>query len=416
MNAPKRAAPAAGAPSLDDFTWFSNPLDWRPIDRLILLGALTLLAPGMFGGVLWATLVFAPEYLVPDVTQAMMIFFIGHGLLLLGFLIAAFRRRHVDNHFPAYENFIIVSFVVAVMLNTWVAGTHFTMGLLLLFMGINITSALADVRKIRLAYIGVCVLMLVLAVLDIAGVAPYAPIFAKPPFNADGSPTLGWLGVQVQLAFILLAISAISMAAIHRWVERENLYREMSTIDGLTRLANRRSFIERGHNELSRAQRVGTSPVACVMVDLDHFKRINDTFGHHAGDQVLVVASGVMMESARQYDEVGRYGGEEFAILLPGASLEAAEVVAERIRARIAATPVEVDGKTIYMTASFGVSCYPAPGIGDLNDLLKAADKALYVAKESGRNRVCLATEAPEPEPAHDAAPVTEASPGTAPA
>ena len=127
------------------------------------------------------------------------------------------------------------------------------------------------------------------------------------------------------------------------------------------------------------------------MVDLDHFKRINDTWGHHAGDKVLIAASSIMMDTARQYDEVGRYGGEEFAILLPNANLEGAAVVAERIREKIAATIVEVDGNAISMTASFGVACYPAPGIDDLNDLLKAADKALYEAKESGRNRVVTA-------------------------
>jgi diguanylate cyclase (GGDEF)-like protein len=171
----------------------------------------------------------------------------------------------------------------------------------------------------------------------------------------------------------------------------------MSTIDGLTRLTNRRSFIERGHSEFSRARRISAGGVACVMVDLDYFKRINDTWGHHAGDQVLVAASAILMESARQYDEVGRYGGEEFAILLPGVSLETAAAVAERIREKIATTEVEVDGNSISMSASFGVACYPAPGIEDLNDLLKAADKALYVAKESGRNRVVMAEQA-DPE------------------
>jgi diguanylate cyclase (GGDEF)-like protein len=128
------------------------------------------------------------------------------------------------------------------------------------------------------------------------------------------------------------------------------------------------------------------------MVDLDHFKRINDTWGHHAGDQVLVAASAILMESARQYDEVGRYGGEEFAILLPGVALDDAALVAERIREKIAATRVEVDGNSIAMSASFGVACYPSPGIENLNDLLKAADKALYAAKESGRNKVCVET------------------------
>lgn len=171
----------------------------------------------------------------------------------------------------------------------------------------------------------------------------------------------------------------------------------MSTIDGLTRLTNRSSFIARGQSELSRARRV-PAHVACVMVDLDHFKRINDTWGHHAGDKVLVVASSILMEMARQYDEVGRYGGEEFAILLPNATIDGAAAVAERIREKIATTSVEVDGQKISMTASFGVACYPAPGINDLNDLLKAADKALYEAKESGRNRVVQAREAEDSE------------------
>ena len=409
MNAPHRAA--AGGHSPDDFTWLSNPLDWRPIDRLILLGALTLLAPSMFGSVLLLTLATAPEFLAAGPARGMLAFYALHGLALAAYLVSALSRREREHDFPAFENFIIVSFVVVVMLSTWLTGTHFTMGLLLLFLGINITSALANIRKIKLAYLATCVLMALLAVADFAGVLPFAPLFAKMPLNPDGSPMLGWLAAQVQLAAILLAISAISMAAINRWVERENLYREMSTIDGLTRLANRRSFIERGRSELSRAQRMGTSPVACVMVDLDHFKRINDTHGHHAGDQVLVVASAIMMENARQYDEVGRYGGEEFAILLPGASMEAAAMVAERIRARIEATPVDVDGKTVRMTASFGVSCYPAPGVGNLNDLLKAADKALYVAKEGGRNRVCLA----EPEPEEVAAAADAGADGVAP-
>ena len=94
----------------------------------------------------------------------------------------------------------------------------------------------------------------------------------------DGTLVTGWLALQVTIAAVLLAISRISMAAVSRWVERENLYREMSTIDGLTRLTNRRSFIERGESQLSRALRTPAASVACVMVDLDHFKRINDTW------------------------------------------------------------------------------------------------------------------------------------------
>ncbi|MCD6061072.1 MAG: diguanylate cyclase [Moraxellaceae bacterium] len=379
----------ANAPA--DFSWFSNPLDWRTIDRLILLGSLVMLAPGLFGLALVAAFYITPDYLYFGLARPLLVLYGLHVLLLGGFLYAALRRRQHSDDWPVFENFIIASFLFTVLVTAWLTGTHFAEGLLLIFLGINITSALANIQKIRKAYLWGCAVMALFAVIDFSGALPAAPLLAKPMVGPDGQLVLGWLVIRVVLAAILLAISAISMAAINRWVERENLYREMSTIDGLTRLTNRRSFIERGHSELSRAQRTGSGSVACVMVDLDHFKKINDTWGHHAGDAVLVAASAIMMSSARQYDEVGRYGGEEFALLLPGTTLESAVCVAERIRERIATTPVAVDGKTIPMTASFGVALYPAPGIETLNDLLKAADKALYEAKEAGRNCVCTA-------------------------
>lgn len=382
----------APAPRPTEFTWLSNPLDWRAIDRFILLGALVMLAPGMFGAALVLAMVLAPDYLHLDVAQPLLGLYVLHLLLLGGLLVAALRRRHHHDDWPAFENFIIGSFLFTVLVSAVLTGTHFAEGLLVVFLGISIASALSSIRKIRVAYVLVCGVMALMAVIDLSGVVHPAPLLAKPVINPDGSLVLGWLLVRICLAVILLPIMGISIAAVSRWVERENLYREMSTIDGLTRLTNRRSFIERGQSELSRAQRMGESPVACVMVDLDHFKKINDTWGHHAGDQVLVAASAIMMLSARPYDEVGRYGGEEFAILLPGATLESAVIVAERIREKIASTPVEVDGHTIVMTASFGVSCFPAGDIDNLNDLLKAADRALYAAKGSGRNRVCVDT------------------------
>lgn len=381
---------SAGSTVPDDFSWISNPLDWRAIDRLILLASLVMIAPVMFGTTLLTAMWLTPRFIDHGVGVWLLAFYAVHGIVLGTYIAVALRRRHECNDWPALENFVVGSFVVNVLVGSFLTGTHFSQGLLLIFLGINITSALANIHKILTAYFLVCVVMMVFAVIDFTGAIRTAPLFAVAPITPDGAPVTGWLAVQVTLGAILLAISRISMATISRWVEREDLYREMSTIDGLTRLTNRSSFIARGHSELSRARRV-PAHVACVMVDLDHFKRINDTWGHHAGDKVLVVASSILMEMARQYDEVGRYGGEEFAILLPNATIDGAAAVAERIREKIATTSVEVDGQKISMTASFGVACYPAPGIDDLNDLLKAADKALYEAKESGRNRVVLA-------------------------
>lgn len=367
---------------------WTNPLDWRPIDRHILLGSMLMLVPLVFSGWLVGTLWLAPEYLNHGVAVALLVLYFLQALILGGLLLVALRMRRTRQEWPPLENFVIVSLVVSVMVGSYASGTLFTQGLLIMLLGVNIAMGLADTRKIHVAYLCVCVAMVIIAVIEFSRILPHAMLFARPPQQADGSLTTGWLAFQVMVAFLLVAIIRITIAVVGRWVERENLYREMSSIDGLTGLSNRRTFIERGQSEIKLAQRTTLSSVACVLVDLDHFKSINDTWGHHAGDRVLVAASSILMDHTREYDEVGRYGGEEFAILMPGLSLDEAAAAAERIRAKIAASPVLVDGQTIPVTASMGVACFPAAHIGNLNELLKAADKALYLAKQSGRNQV----------------------------
>ncbi|HNE21424.1 MAG TPA: GGDEF domain-containing protein, partial [Turneriella sp.] len=289
---------------------------------------------------------------------------------------------------PLFEDVIIYSYVAVVFIQSWLSGTHYTTGMLLLMVGAYMTSALADIRKVLRAYIVVVVIFAIFGVAEASGRFTYAPIFAKSPYNADGSPVWGWFAIHVTQVSALLVITYVGIMATKRWVERENLFREMSTIDGLTRLTNRRSFIERSQSEFARARRVPISGISCIMIDIDHFKKINDTLGHHAGDAVLVQTAGLLLASARQYDEVGRYGGEEFAVLLPETTIEVATQVAERLREKIAAQNITVDGKPVRVTASFGVACFPGEGVETINDLLKAADAALYKAKHAGRNRV----------------------------
>lgn len=373
----------------------TNPLDWRPIDRHLLLAALVMIAPLLFGSWLGASLWQAPEYLNPAVAYPLMAGYVLHAVILVGLLLVGMKQRQSREEWPMLENVVIWSFVINTLVSGFSTGTHFTSGLLVIFLGINIASALASIGKIGVAHLFTCSVMSVFAMIDLTGLAEPAPLFATPLLKPQGASVTGWVSLHVVIGAVLLAIGYLSILAISRWVERENLYREMSTVDGLTRLTNRRSFIERGQNEFSRAQRMPPGVMACVMADLDHFKRINDTWGHHAGDQVLITASGILMENTRQHDEVGRYGGEEFAILMPGITLEEALVAAERIRASIEATVVDCDGHRISMTASLGVAAYPGEGIDSLNALLKAADKALYVAKESGRNRVVRVAPSP---------------------
>lgn len=373
-------------------SWFSNPLDWAHIDRLILLAGMVLLVPIFFGGVLALTMLLAPEWLNLRVALPMFILHASYLAVMLAFLFVAFRKRQSVSSWPEFEDFIIYSYVFIVIVQSWLSGTHYTTGMLLLMIGAYMTSALADIRKVLRAYVIVVIIFAILGIAELSGQFTYAPIFAKSPYKADGSPVWGWFAVQATQVSALLVITYVGIMATKRWVERENLFREMSTIDGLTRLTNRRSFIERSESEFARARRVPISGISCIMIDIDHFKKINDTLGHHAGDAVLVQTAGLLLANRRQYDEVGRYGGEEFAVLLPETSLEDATQIAERLREKIAAQSITVDGKKISVTASFGVACFPGEGVETINDLLRAADAALYKAKHTGRNRVVADT------------------------
>ena len=163
--------------------------------------------------------------------------------------------------------------------------------------------------------------------------------------------------------------------------------RHISQTDALTELDNRRYIEERLVEMFGHASRFG-EPLACMMCDLDKFKPVNDTHGHQAGDAVLRQFAHLLRREAREIDRAGRYGGEEFIILLPGTSAEAATVFAERVRAATEATVFAFDGGTLRMTMSCGVAAWPHPSIESTDALVKAADDALYVAKETGRNRV----------------------------
>ena len=173
----------------------------------------------------------------------------------------------------------------------------------------------------------------------------------------------------------------------------ESLEREeaLATRDSLTGLPNRRALYDRARAELNRAEREKRS-VGVIMLDIDHFKPINDRFGHAAGDEALRRVAEVLQKSKRDYDYTGRWGGDEFLTILPGTSMLQAGLVAERIRASIDMVRLEVGGAdTVELRSSLGVACAsPATSPIGIDDLLGQADGALYRAKADGRNRVCL--------------------------
>jgi diguanylate cyclase (GGDEF)-like protein len=162
----------------------------------------------------------------------------------------------------------------------------------------------------------------------------------------------------------------------------------LSIRDGLTGLFARRYFIERSHKELERAKKYSFD-IAIIMLDIDFFKRINDTYGHLAGDAVLESLSASMQSHVRQIDIVARYGGEEFILLLPETSKEGGLEMAERIRKLVAEYKVSAYDEEIAVNVSCGVSAFPEDG-HDLIKLIEYADSALYRAKKSGRNQSCI--------------------------
>ena len=176
--------------------------------------------------------------------------------------------------------------------------------------------------------------------------------------------------------------------------ENAKLYREtqeLAVTDGLTKLLLRRTLLERLESELKRAGQTET-PLSFILVDIDHFKSVNDTYGHPAGDKVLREIAQMVKKKVRDVDLCGRYGGEEFAVLLPATDLKGAKLVAERIREGVRKEAFELRGEKRSITISLGISSFPEDA-REMEALIERADEALYRSKERGRDRVTAFSE-----------------------
>lgn len=198
-----------------------------------------------------------------------------------------------------------------------------------------------------------------------------------------GTRARGALGEDVLRMLEVLAIQAaqaVLRAQLFEQTER------LATTDGLTCLANRRTFQARAEQALAQARRYGRA-CAVLITDIDHFKAVNDTYGHPAGDTVLRGVAQMLREQARDTDVVARYGGEEFAVVMPETDLRGAQVIAERLREAVAARAFHTELGPVRVTLSIGLAASPQDGV-DMEPLVQLADQCLYQAKRAGRNRV----------------------------
>ncbi|HIJ88508.1 MAG TPA: GGDEF domain-containing protein [Desulfuromonadales bacterium] len=243
---------------------------------------------------------------------------------------------------------------------------------------------------------------------DVDVVETYVPIFGEDKkvlgcfevyINITGYREMIREGAIVMTSFltiVLIAVFGFAYLLIRggtiQLKEAQNKLETMAVTDELTALSNRRYLLSRGEEEFERIRRnrmrgLRPADMGCIMIDIDHFKKVNDTYGHLAGDDVLKEVARRLSLSIRPYDVIGRYGGEEFVVILPDTLVEQCRVVAERIRVTIRAEAIEAEGKKLFITVSIGVTG-SSENDTRLNDVLKRADEAMYKAKAAGRDQV----------------------------
>lgn len=218
----------------------------------------------------------------------------------------------------------------------------------------------------------------------------YQPITGSEPFMYQNTTLFPLRSINNQVEHICLVIYDVTEVATNRrQLQTVNAQlQKLSSTDRLTGLYNRGHWEEALKHEYARHSRYGND-CALVMFDIDHFKQVNDTYGHPGGDRVIQRVADVVREHVRDSDICGRYGGEEFALLLPDTDKEGGHILAERLRASIEALVVPHENQGIRFTISLGVADLRKPA-ADYQELIERADQALYTSKRSGRNRVTV--------------------------
>jgi len=221
-------------------------------------------------------------------------------------------------------------------------------------------------------------------------------------YNLQGEPVYVLLNLTIpapEAKFKNLLVSLVDITQRKKIEEEKDLLlnklhelnKQLETLaitDGLTKLYNYRFFMENLNREFSRAKRLG-QPLSLLMADIDNFKSFNDTYGHQLGDEILAKVAEILKSSRRGSDIVARYGGEEFVLLLPDTSLDKAMILAEKLRKKVENTFIRAGRQNLRVTISLGVAGLENNNLKKTQELLKMTDKALYLAKKAGKNKVC---------------------------
>jgi diguanylate cyclase (GGDEF)-like protein len=314
-------------------------------------------------------------------------------LTLLAVATWLWPRRHSPDPVPRVAMVVTNTIGVSVGVVMQMLGP-FTAPVNLLVIGVLAIGLVLFDRRTMLMSFGLFVVMFCgYDVLVLLGRADYAPALS-PQAYVDGVPVSWWAFTRHGSFYVGMTVCTSVMFLLFGGIERIDAQLErLSATDTLTGLSNRRHFMECLQSELTAHGRQ-TRPVCVALLDADHFKRVNDSHGHHAGDMVLRKLATLLSENLRTpSDLAARLGGEEFALLLPDTPLTSALAVCERLRGCLANHEFKVDGQSIRVTVSIGLVEYAA---GDVEAVIQQADRNLYQAKQEGRNRVISSPLAPE--------------------
>ncbi len=380
--------------------WLRDIQQWSTVDRgMVPMGMLVIALIQHLNWWRYAQTLPAPESLVHLQTLQTHIrtewgfLLLASGLLALGF---ALRKRMPEAEW--YQHLTANAYGLILCWGGYNAGAlNFASGVVL--MGAPMVGfILLNRGVVKIAFAIALATMLGLSFGSAFGLLPYSPV-SVAPFGTDAK--VFWTVSLLSFALPHLLPNTFLVALmIYHWRRREAAVLELSLTDALTRVHNRRSILSLLDKELARTRRYGP-PLAILLLDLDHFKKINDQHGHPVGDHVLQKAAQALASSIRGCDAIGRFGGEEFLIILPDTLTEGALTLAERCRENLQALMVDNGkGQAIPITASFGVVCNEADLLLDSASILHYADEALYLAKQSGRNR-CVRAEVPIREHYH---------------